>query len=238
MTVWYYSTDGVTSQSASWEQLQQLAAQGILRPNDLVWRAGLKDWVQAEAIKGLFPHPSAAMRGAQGVGPIAPVTPVLPTTNPYAAPTPGYAAVIQRIHYAGFWRRFAAVFIDGIIAGLIIGFFRVFIGFLLANQDPTLTEVDIDIIDIVLRLFDIVVGWLYYAIMESSPLQGTLGKLALSIKVTDLEGRRISFLRATGRHFAKFVSACILYIGFLMAGFTEKKQALHDMIAGTLVVCR
>jgi uncharacterized RDD family membrane protein YckC len=60
--------------------------------------------------------------------------------------------------------------------------------------------------------------------------------MVLGLKVTDLEGRRISFLRATARHFAKIVSGMILLIGFIMAGFTERKQALHDMIAGTLVV--
>jgi uncharacterized RDD family membrane protein YckC len=235
MTVWFYSTDGFSRRSASWEELQQLAAQGILRPNDLVWRAGLKDWVQAGAIKGLFPPPLASKGGVPGVLPIDPVTPVLPTTNPYAAPTPGYAAVIQRIHYAGFWRRFAAALIDGIIlyfASLIIFFFA---GFMLAFQDPTITVEELEFFG---TLLGIVVWWLYHAVMESSPTQGTLGKLALSIKVTDLEGHRISFLRATGRLFAKYVSACIFYIGFLMAGFTEKKQALHDMIAGTLVVCR
>jgi uncharacterized RDD family membrane protein YckC len=77
---------------------------------------------------------------------------------------------------------------------------------------------------------------LYYALLESSTWQGTLGKRALGLEVTDLEGRRISFGRATGRFFAKIISALILWIGFIMAGFTEKKQALHDMIAGTLVI--
>jgi len=59
--------------------------------------------------------------------------------------------------------------------------------------------------------------------------------MALSMKVTDLQGNRISFARATGRHFAKYISAMILLIGYIMAGFTERKQALHDMITGTLV---
>ncbi|MGB6469852.1 MAG: RDD family protein, partial [Candidatus Acidiferrales bacterium] len=66
--------------------------------------------------------------------------------------------------------------------------------------------------------------------------QGTLGKRALGLLVTDLEGRRVSFGRASGRYFGKIVSALILMIGFIMAGFTEKKQALHDMLAGCLVL--
>jgi uncharacterized RDD family membrane protein YckC len=79
-------------------------------------------------------------------------------------------------------------------------------------------------------------NWIYEASMESSTKQATVGKMALGLKVTDLEGRRISFARATGRHFAKLISGIILLIGYIMAGFTERKQALHDMIAGTLVV--
>jgi uncharacterized RDD family membrane protein YckC len=81
-----------------------------------------------------------------------------------------------------------------------------------------------------------VLNWLYYALLESSTWQATLGKKALGLEVTDVEGRRISFGRATGRFFAKIISALILFIGFIMAGFTERKQALHDMIAGTLVI--
>jgi uncharacterized RDD family membrane protein YckC len=72
--------------------------------------------------------------------------------------------------------------------------------------------------------------------MNSSEKQATYGKMAMGIKVTDLEGRRISFWRGLGREFAKFLSAIILMIGYIMAAFTERKQALHDIIAGTLVV--
>jgi uncharacterized RDD family membrane protein YckC len=72
--------------------------------------------------------------------------------------------------------------------------------------------------------------------LESSSMQATLGKMALGLKVTDLNGKQISFGKATGRYFAKIISAIILLIGFIMVAFTEKKQGLHDMIAGTLVV--
>jgi len=72
--------------------------------------------------------------------------------------------------------------------------------------------------------------------MESSSRQGTLGKMAVGIKVSDMQGNRISFARATGRFFGKIISKIILYIGFIMAGFTEKKQALYDIISDCLVV--
>lgn len=78
-------------------------------------------------------------------------------------------------------------------------------------------------------------SWLYEAFLESSSYQATLGKMIFGMKVTDLYGNRISFARATGRHFAKILSGMILCIGFIMVGLTERKQGLHDMIAGTLV---
>jgi uncharacterized RDD family membrane protein YckC len=87
-----------------------------------------------------------------------------------------------------------------------------------------------------LALLRVVLHWLYYSLLESSAWQATLGKKALGLEVTDLDGNRISFGRATGRFFAKFISWMILFIGYIMAGFTEKKQALHDILAGTLVI--
>jgi uncharacterized RDD family membrane protein YckC len=72
--------------------------------------------------------------------------------------------------------------------------------------------------------------------MESSSRQATVGKIALGLRVTDLNGERITFLRATGRYFGKIISGMILYIGFIMAAFTEKRQALHDLMAECLVV--
>lgn len=79
-------------------------------------------------------------------------------------------------------------------------------------------------------------AWLYFTLMESSKYQATLGKMALGIRVTDLSGSRASWGRVNGRYFASILSGMILGIGFIMAGITQKKQALHDMIAGTLVL--
>ena len=88
----------------------------------------------------------------------------------------------------------------------------------------------------ILYLAVVVVWWLYFALLEASSRQATVGKLAMSIKVTDLSGQRISFGRATGRTFGKFVSSMILMIGYIMAAFTARKQALHDLMAGCLVI--
>ena len=88
----------------------------------------------------------------------------------------------------------------------------------------------------VANLANLVVNWLYYTLLESSEWQATLGKRALSMSVTDLNGNRISWGRANGRYWGKIISALILFIGFIMAAFTDKKQALHDKMAGTLVL--
>ena len=126
--------------------------------------------------------------------------------------------------YAGFWKRFAAAIIDGFIIG---GFLGLIYGLATGKSQGS---------EILANIVGILMGWLYFALMESSSKQGTLGKMALGIKVTDLSGNAISFGKATGRHFSKIVSMIILSIGYLLAAFTPKKQGLHDMMAGCLVV--
>lgn len=84
-------------------------------------------------------------------------------------------------------------------------------------------------------LINALFGWLYFAGLEAA-MGGTPGKLVLGLRVTGMSGDNISFLRATGRYFAKIVSGLILGIGFFMVGWTERKQGLHDMMTDTLVV--
>jgi len=90
-----------------------------------------------------------------------------------------------------------------------------------------------------LSAISLLLKWLYYAYLESGEKQSTWGKMMLGIYVTDLSGQRITFGRASGRFFAKIVSGLVpLWIGYIMAGFTERRQALHDMIASCLVLRR
>ncbi len=153
--------------------------------------------------------------------------------------------------YAGFWKRFAAYLIDSIIIGCVVGIFMMVFGIGLFASMASMDEMQMEQMDeedatalaagmiggmMTLILVASAAQWLYFALMESSPKQGTLGKMALGIIVTDMSGNRLSFGRATGRYFGKILSGMILCIGYIMAGFTEKKQALHDMIAGCLVV--
>ncbi|MBA4312079.1 MAG: RDD family protein [Chlorobiaceae bacterium] len=145
-------------------------------------------------------------------------------------------------HYAGFWKRFLAYIIDQMIMG-VLGFivvvpFLAMMGIGLWNEDfdPSVGFIVWLIGAYLTMISTIVIGeWLYYALMES--MKGaTLGKIALGITVTDMQGNRLSFGRATGRYFGKIISGLTLSIGYIMAGFTQQKQALHDMIAGCLVI--
>jgi uncharacterized RDD family membrane protein YckC len=170
------------------------------------------------------------------------------TTSPTAPPVV-YAQ--PSVQYAGFWLRVIAYLIDSVV--LSVGFMALFIPFaimtgltaVLGNIHPGEDPRDVGALlggTFFLGLFTVAAlaflgGWLYHAKMESSSWQATLGKKALNLRVTDLYGAPVSFNRATGRHFAKLITGLIpLGVGFMLAGLTEKRQALHDIIAGCLVL--
>jgi uncharacterized RDD family membrane protein YckC len=188
---------------------------------------------------------STCGQAISGIVPAAPsLSPVDP--NQYAPVVP---ASYGGVAYAGFWLRFVAFLIDGVVA--LVAFVILLIPlFILTGAGAVLSKIgsDEDISDNVGAALGIgfilgfigiilVVSWLYYALSESSSWQATLGKKMLNLKVTDMSGQPISFGRASGRYFGKIISGKItLYIGYMLAGFTEKKQALHDMIASCLVL--
>jgi uncharacterized RDD family membrane protein YckC len=191
-----------------------------------------------------IPAPAFAAPGMPlGAPPMTtPVTTVASTYSPAAFPHPG--------PYAGFWLRLMAYVIDAVVlsVGMLVVIFAgvaiVGAGFLrnLGEQMNGAENIFAGIgILIFLGIFFLLLAasWIYYAWFESSTHQATLGKMALGLMVTDIEGRRITFARASGRFFAKIITGLIpLFIGYLMAGFTERKQALHDMIASCLVLRR
>jgi uncharacterized RDD family membrane protein YckC len=159
----------------------------------------------------------------------------------YPAP-PGYPIVQVGARYGGFWIRVVAAIIDFFIIHFAVHVVAAMFGVGGLALHPGLHGWGHPSALPFLLLGGGVVGvatvcgsWLYEALMESSCYQATLGKMIFGMKVTDLYGNRISFARATGRHFAKILSGMILCIGFIMVGLTERKQGLHDMIAGTLV---
>ena len=157
------------------------------------------------------------------------------------APEPTIVSGYSIINYAGFWKRFLASLLDGLIItacfSLLVLVFGVGMWDGRTRYDGPAAWAALSGMALFFML-EIVASWLYFALMESSKNQGTLGKMALGLRVTDIEGRRISFGRATGRYFGKILSGMTLLIGYLMAVFTQKKQALHDFVAGTLVLSK
>ena len=141
-----------------------------------------------------------------------------------------------QLTYAGFWWRVLAYLIDGVIFSVVFFPLGIMVGVALVSSGADESSPILPGIKITLNGFELLVGWLYHAFLESSPWQGTIGKKIVGLRVTDLNGNRISFARATGRYFGAVLSAMICFVGFLMVAFTEKKQGLHDLLAGTLVL--
>jgi len=176
----------------------------------------------------------------------------LSAAPPANAPAYSYAATMAppaHLVYAGFWPRVAAHILDNMIVSVpfvfiwfgvvvsVVGF-GMFTQF--AQQNATgpsmafMGTVIILYLSLILGRFILV--WLYHALLESGPHQSTWGKRALGLKVTSFTGQRISFGHASGRYFSTLITNMTMGIGYLMVAFTDRKQALHDMIAGTLVV--
>lgn len=203
---WYYAGDTGAMGPVSRGELLKLLSGGALTKSSLVWQEGMQDWQPLEDVPDL----AKSMAGKAAVN---------------------TSQSTQRLRYSNFWRRVAAQFFDHIILQVIcLGLLASVVTFLLPG------DVSLQNIYIVGVIAQILVNWLYYAALESSQLQGTFGKLAMELKVTNLAGKRIGFGQASGRYFGKILSTLILGIGFLMIAFTEKRQGLHDIMADCLVL--
>jgi uncharacterized RDD family membrane protein YckC len=154
-------------------------------------------------------------------------------SDPSAAPPPPPVWAgpdAPQVRYGGFWIRVVAYLIDAIVLNVVMWLLSAITGLRLISYTAT------DHLEPLSILAPLLVNWLYFALMESSARGATLGKMAVGLRVVTGQGQRLSFANATGRYFAKFISAFILGIGFIMVAFTERKRGLHDMIANTLVV--
>jgi uncharacterized RDD family membrane protein YckC len=153
-------------------------------------------------------------------------------------------------NYAGFWIRFVAWIIDAIILSAlqfiavmpVLGLLGIGAASSMQDFDPSNEAEAISMMGQIMAFAGVAqfiflgIQTLYYAFMESSNYQASIGKMVLGVKVTDINGAKLDFAKAFIRNISKIISSFILFIGYIMAGFTDKKQALHDMIAGTLVV--
>ncbi|MFZ5723688.1 MAG: RDD family protein [Pseudomonadota bacterium] len=141
--------------------------------------------------------------------------------------------------YAGFWVRAAAHILDGFIIGFASLLVLVPLMFVIGWPQQAMAEPGrMGGADAVIQLISIGMAWLYYALLESSAGRSTFGKRLLGLQVSDMQGEQITFARATGRYFATLLCYITFLVGFIMAAFTARKQALHDMAVGTVVTYR
>lgn len=253
MTEWYFADGQERQGPLSADDMRQRFQRGEITLTTLVWREGFAQWVPlSEAVDELQLQHLASAASTVGSGidlrgdytAIDNGTAPLPGTgggsySPYTAPAAatGYVstAVVsgQDVVYAGFWKRYAAYFIDYILLTVVTLPLSMIINVMGVSSGNEGVQVALTL---VVMLLSMVISIGYYAGFHASRGGATLGKMAVGIKVVRGNGERISFLRAFCRYLATIVSSLILMIGFIMAAFTERKQALHDMMCDTLVV--
>jgi uncharacterized RDD family membrane protein YckC len=208
---WYVSRGRKKFGPIQWGDLQSMAQRGEILASDSLWTEGLVQWSPAASIVGTN----------AGVSDRTPVNEIR------------HRAQTGPMEYAGFWVRFAAYLIDTIILAVV----QLFLVVLLIRSGQIEMSKGVPVQQpLLLPLLSGGIFWMYFAGMESSALQATFGKMMLGLKVTDLSGGKISFARATGRYFGKIISSLLLCIGYLMIVFTGRNQALHDLMAGCLVI--
>ncbi|WP_420008887.1 RDD family protein [Xanthomonas sacchari] len=262
MTEWYYADAAQQRHGPlAAADLQQRFQRSEIGLSTLVWREGLSEWrTLAEFVDELglaqAPPPAPALPPSEigtDVPPPAPpqAVPVAWTApaaaaSPYAAPSAmldsgtrvvGGGEVVQ----AGFWKRVAAYLIDAFLVGIVSNViqFVVILGFMGVNRvgsEPNFTSAAGIIMLLMMYLVPLAISALYYGLFHASTKQATLGKMAVGIKVVRTDGSRITVARGIGRYFGFMLSGLTVGIGYLMAAFTERKQALHDMLCDTLVV--
>jgi uncharacterized RDD family membrane protein YckC len=215
---WYYLKNGRQFGPVPETSIRAWLESGFLTAGDLLWRSGMPDWAPAGE-QPEFAGAAGASWSDRSAG--------LPGGVPYgSSPIPPPAGASG---YAGFWMRAGAYIVDSLLMSVVLA--AAWLPRLIKNPDPEKLREDIGLL-----AASFILSWLYFALMESSPLQATLGKRAFHLRVTDLEGKRITFARASLRQWAKLISGLIFYAGYVLAGFTPRKQALHDLLAGCLVV--
>lgn len=263
MENWYYADAERQRQGPlSAEELAQRFHQGRLRLDTLVWRDGMAEWQplrdftaelalhQAPAETFYTPAEPVAAATASGTAPVfGESSDAAGTGSPYAPPSAALTSDEAfygggEVVYAGFWKRVAAYMIDAMVIGVatqivqlvVMGVFFGISASSMSNPETMFASGTGILFVLALYLVPLAMNAAYYAAFHASSKQATLGKMAVGIKVVRTDGTRISLARGVGRFFASILSSLTIGIGFLMAAFTDRKQALHDMICDTLVV--
>ena len=217
---WYYAVGSQQQGPVTDDQLQGLVKDGVVTGDTLVWREGMANWLPYRTVVGAPPPPppaasSAAPVSAQSLG-LTPTAEVL---------------------YAGFWIRFCAKLLDGLVIGIPIGILLVVTmvamgGFAQKRSDAAMLIFGVQI---VVQLVAMVLSVLYNTIAVGA-WGATLGKKACGLKVIRADGSKPTYGRACGRAFAEILSGAVFYIGYIIAGFDDQKRSLHDHMCDTRVV--
>lgn len=227
MEEWYYALNGAQQGPVSREVLLQLLGSRQLPATSLVWREGMADWVAASQVLELSQvHPVAAA-GAAYSG---------QSMLNYGVGDSVYAPAAGALNYAGFGIRFVAWIIDFILTFIVGAILGAVLGVVIAALAGSNALDARETARALGNILGIVLNWLYFSLMWTSPSQASLGMMATGLRVTDLNARRVTFGRATGRYFASILSGCLLGYGYLRIIWDDRKQSLHDQIAGTLVL--
>ncbi len=222
---WYYAVGQQQQGPVTEQQLQALAKDGVITGDTLVWREGLTSWQPWRTVGGpaMPPVPAAATAAAT------------PTSSGQSI-----RPAATEFEYAGFWIRFVAKFIDGLVLGIpMLAIVAVAIvgmgGFAAITQKGQEMAFLLPVAHLVLQLVLTAMTILYNTVLVGA-WGTTLGKKACGLKVIKADGSKPSYGRACGRAFAEIVSGLVCYIGYIIAGFDEQKRALHDHMCDTRVV--
>jgi uncharacterized RDD family membrane protein YckC len=254
---WYYVDQGQQTGPVNDAQFEELVRSGKILPDTLVWREGMAAWQPFREAN--IPPPSSEPPPAAGVGSTVGESPeavcaecgkmfaiqdmirhggvyICANCKPVFMQKLAEGAQIQtgELRYAGFWTRFAAVFLDGLIL-FAVNFCISLIAGLSASQAIGVRPKGALALQLVLMVIQLTIG-LSYEVVFIGKYGATPGKMACKITVVTAAGGHVSYARAFGRYFAKLLSYMVCLIGFIIAGFDSQKRALHDHICNTRVV--
>ena len=206
--------------------------------------AGVNPYAMAEPMAAAAPQHDAQASFPASLGTLTAAGALSSGANPYAVAEPQSPYAPPRAHvgnpglvsdghvvYAGFWKRTAAYFIDSLVLAVLGMMLGAVSGGILGAGGASMV-----VIQAVSQTLGLLLGATYFGVMHASASQASLGKMAIGIKVVNEQGGHISFWRGFGRYFGLLLSCMILLAGVVMAAFTDRKRALHDMICSTLVV--
>ena len=227
---WFYASNNSQQGPVSESDLKALLQSGSINASTQIWKEGMPDWKPLSEVRPdllSLPGGLLADHAAKNIGVQSMREGALPSL--YAGP----------LNYAGFWIRFAAKFIDGILLWvvqfIIQAVFTMFLAAGFSNSSPEELSPAIIAMALLMFLISIAVQALYNGIMIGK-YGATVGKMACGLKVVMPDGSPLSMPRAFGRYFAELLNAFTLLIGYIIAAFDSEKRALHDHIASTRVI--